>query len=212
MSETFIPSPDHMAEREPSQQILLDFYNTFRYSQGSPQTQSSLLIAVARYHLDHTDEEERRQAINATTERLPEFSLPGSHTPQDPSDTSWEFALRLDQFADLLMGGAAQHNFEAVCRQITLEMISSDLGFQAVSRGSTITGRDPHSSMFRDYIVCQRPPHSASYAAIFTTMREKQIGRNGTYWPFAARSLSLLATSWERTHPGKQFFPEGWAD
>ena len=197
------PSP---ADHDPGleKMLLRDFYLSFKYSQGSPNTQHYLFDALSnRYRETHDPESIQLASATALNpQRVSQLMVPSSHSEQGGQTPGEKYPLTFKMEAEKFVTAISKET-PAPLEGIYENTLERDVLYQTSER--SFQAIDPHSSYFRQYVLLGEQTGSESFNDIFTRVNEwgkVEFADN----PRLDDEL-ILQASWEAWHPGESFYP-----
>jgi hypothetical protein len=189
--------------------LLREYYQSFRLSQGATAVQEALFKLLSYQHSLNQHEGIMKDALEQAGENVQKLSPPTRHTGTSPStlnDPETGFSAMWDKYKVALNNPDPKHAHPT--EVILDDFMERELYYQQKPRPNRAEGDDPYESIVREYIFGDKLTGSYELkdvvlelrAAFFNPKNEGEEGSN------LSQQLQVLATAWERHHPGQEFF------
>ena len=228
---SFVEAQESMVRNEHDTQsvedeLVRDFYLSFKFSQGSSGYQQSIFDALGTYYQNCLPADTKNDLLafaeNGLAQRAGSLKLPSSHklvgfemNPSDPQGgllAKETFVQMADKLSRKIRFAIDQD--EATEPQTSWSILPSTLS--EISGGMIVKDchffykprrieANTHRSFFREYILLQEPTHSAAFDTIFSQARESFIANGLDDYK---NDLERLKMCWEASHPGEKFYPD----
>lgn len=190
----------------PDKVLFQDFYETFRFSQGTRNSQLFLFGALASVY-----KEQGWVAPNLIQRRylqkVETLRTPANHVAQSVSDQCSGFLLQWCVFSDVLTGRYEIVDFDGLSPydRLAYDLLGSDLSF-ADDPERIRYGQDPGSlkSYYREYVMLQTPLASVRFNGIVKNIHTaaEQSATNPLPHSYLDR-LGRLAVAWQSRGEGE---------
>jgi len=208
--------------------IQHDYYESFRFSQGSPPLQRPLFAVLgAEYRAKCYGSlpSDLDKLLEYLYDAAPQLALPRGHITVKPQVIAEEFTTQWRYFRTCLIASddkkitksrmiaKGSELYAANLREINMQVTDRDLlhcdeqyarekSMNRQKRGVKIDGRvDPCTSYYREHVLRGRKNGSKAFDTIFTAMLTQAT-------PRAENRLVSLHSAWEDGHPGQVFYDQ----
>jgi hypothetical protein len=188
-------------KRQPiTDRLLLDFYLSFRFSQGDPAVQERYFKAlISEYRRENS--EPTTEDLESVKAKLASLKPPREHAAVYPSRLG-DFNNQWKEMQDAFTETSSNRLEDDELLRLGREMAASDIQYQQRKRPNRDRSADPHESFFRTYVLRGTSTRSVTYDSIMEQMRSVYEGGQSV----DMEKLEELQVAWEDTHPGQRFY------
>lgn len=192
-----------------SKDLLLDFYQTFRLSQGETAVQPPLFTLLAQQHRLAGHQDMMPFALQEAGSRVRRLMPPTRHqhiTSAARDDRETGFQAMWDEYSNTLKEPDVTQTRPTAL--ILDDILVQEEKYQDQERPNRSDSDDPHESILREYIILDRLTGSDQLKAVRDHLREiilsPPMDGDGEWM---AQRLHSVIEKWEDNHPGQPFMP-----
>ncbi len=210
------PTPESVAK-----DMLRDFYQSFRLSQGKPSIQGEILKLLSYSYSQNIPSEIINDALEITAENVAKLKLPSSHKHVDESFIEKEFSDQFNNWRAYLeeapnsdlgndLKDKANKDFYVMKLVGRIAYADSNYQYESRPRPDRASDSDPHSSLIKDYIIGDQLKGSVHLLKLRDEFREaleflKNTDDEDNQY---IRIVAELASDWQNYHVGESFWDD----
>lgn len=232
-----LPELDKSRERlELIGNLIRDFRNSYRFSQGNPTLQHLLFTLVRDHYAQASPEivEQIPAALLAVSQNIGRFVLPSRHRQIDSAKVTEDYNKMFTEFTSYLtepgyvsesedaryydrqanVMGSFPEEHEVRIVMLLDKLSQQDPQFLDRGGKNRLSGRTMggdsiearYESYLRTYVIEGKDTFSDAYNAIFADARKVLLATHPD------TGLEGLVDDWEAHHPGEAFYPESFLE